>query len=171
MKKQTKHRIDFHYWITHWARQLGRFKGAILLATSALTVISIMVTCKLQFNSDFTKTQESLDAYSKNILSASDELKSADSHLKETLQNSQSLLSDMKTQFTDLSEKNSDTIDTFAQNVDKFMNDYHQHVEKAIKDNVVHQLDTTLGAYAHTMSEAITSLSDAIDELREKEIK
>jgi len=125
----------------------------------------------LQFNSDFIKTQENLDAYSNNILSASDELKTADSHLKETLQNSQILLSDMKTQFTELAEKNSDTIDIFGDKVDKFMNDYHQHVEKAIKDNIVHQLDTSLAAYAHTMSEAITSLSDAIDELREKEIR
>ncbi len=125
----------------------------------------------LQFNSDFMKTQENLDTYSQNILSASGELKMADSALKETLQNSQVLLSDMHTQFTDLTEKNSDTIDTFGNKVDTFMNDYHQHVEKAIKDNIVHQLDTTLAAYAHTMSEAITSLSDAIDELREKEIR
>ncbi len=95
----------------------------------------------------------------------------ADSHLKETLQNSQVLLSDMKTQFTDLAEKNSDTIDIFGEKVDKFMNDYHQHVEKAIKDNIVHQLDNALAAYAQTMAEAITSLSDAIDELREKEIR
>ncbi len=124
----------------------------------------------LQFNSDFIKTQENLDAYSKNILSASDELRSADTNLKETLHNSQTLLSDMKAQFTDLSDKNSDTIDQFANKVDKFMNDYQLYVEKAIKDNIIHQLDTTLGAYAHTMSEAITSLSDAIDELREKEI-
>ena len=123
----------------------------------------------LQFNSDFIKTQENLDTYSQNILSASDELKSADSHLKETLQNSQILLSDMKTQFTDLADKNSDTIDIFADKVDKFMNDYHQHVEKAIKDNIVHQLDTSLAAYAHTMREAITSLSAAIDELRERD--
>ena len=109
--------------------------------------------------------------YSKNILSASDELRSADANLKETLHNSQTLLSDMKMQFTELSDKNSDTVDLFANKVDKFMNDYHQYVEKAIKDNIVHQLDTALGAYAHTMSEAITSLSDAIDELREKEIR
>lgn len=125
----------------------------------------------LQFNSDFIKTQENLDIYSKNILSASDELKMADSHLKETLQNSQVLLSDMKTQFTDLADKNSDTIDMFGDKVDKFMNDYHQHVEKAIKDNIVHQLDNALASYAQTMAEAITSLSDAIDELREKEIR
>ena len=125
----------------------------------------------IQFNSDFMKTQENLDAYSQNILSASDELKTADSALKETLQNSQTLLVDMKTEFADLAEKNSDTIDTFGTKVDKFMNDYHQHVEKAIKDNIVHQLDTALASYAHTMSEAITSLSDAIDELREKEIR
>jgi hypothetical protein len=125
----------------------------------------------LQFNSDFLKTQENLDIYSKNILSASDELKMADSHLKETLQNSQELLADMKTQFADLADKNSDTIDLFSDKVDKFMNDYHQHVEKAIKDNIIHQLDNALASYAQTMAEAITSLSAAIDELREKEVR
>ena len=51
------------------------------------------------------------------------------------------------------------------------MNDYHKHVEKAIQDNIVHQLDNALSGYAHTMAEAISSLSDAIDELREKEIR
>ena len=125
----------------------------------------------LQFNSDFIKTQENLDAYSKNILSASDELKMADSHLKNTLQNSQVLLSDMNTRFTYLADKNSNTIDLFGDKVDKFMNDYHQHVEKAIKNNIVHQLDNALASYAQIMAEAITSLSDAIDELREKEIR
>lgn len=125
----------------------------------------------MQFNSDFIQTQEKLDNYSSNILSASEELKSADTHLKETLQHSQSLLLDMKTQFGELAAQNGDIIDTFSTKVDTFMNDYHQHVEKAIKDNIVHQLDNALSAYAQTMAEAITSLSDAIDELREKEIR
>ena len=125
----------------------------------------------LQFNSDFISTQENLDKYSKNILSASDELKSADSHFKESLQTSKILLSDMKNKFEELANKNSDTIDEFGNKVDKFMNDYHKHVEKAIKDNIIHQLDTSLSSYAQTMAEAITSLSDAIDELREKEIR
>ncbi|MDD3854887.1 anti-phage ZorAB system protein ZorA [Sulfurimonas sp.] len=125
----------------------------------------------LQFNSDFVNTQENLDKYSQNILSASTELKNADSNLKETLNNSKVLLSDMTTQFEELANKNSDTIDTFGTKVDKFMNDYHKHVEKAIQDNIVHQLDNALSGYAHTMAEAISSLSDAIDELREKEIR
>ncbi len=125
----------------------------------------------LQFNSDFIKTQENLDKYSQNILFASDELKLADSHIKETLQTSQTLLADMKNQFGELADKNSDTIDEFGEKVDKFMNDYHKHVEKAIQDNIIHQLDNALSSYAQTMAEAITSLSDAIDELREKEIK
>ena len=125
----------------------------------------------LQFNSDFIRTQENLDKYSQNILSASDELKLADSHIKETLQTSQTLLADMKNQFGELADKNSDTINEFGEKVDKFMNDYHKHVEKAIQDNIVHQLDNALSSYAQTMAEAITSLSDAIDELREKEIK
>ena len=125
----------------------------------------------LQFNSDFISTQENLDKYSQNILSASSELKLADSNLTETLQTSQTLLSEMKTQFGELAQKNGDTIDTFGTKVDKFMNDYHKHVEKAIQDNIVHQLDNALGSYAHTMAEAISSLSDAIDELREKEIR
>ena len=51
------------------------------------------------------------------------------------------------------------------------MNDYHKYVEKAIQDNIIHQLDTALSSYAQTMAEAISSLSDAIDELREKEIR
>lgn len=125
----------------------------------------------LQFNSDFVNTQENLDKYSQNILSASSELKNADANLKETLTNSKVLLSDMKTEFGELAEKNSDTIDIFGTKVDKFMNDYHKHVEKAIQDNIVHQLDNALSTYAHTMAEAISSLSDAIDELREKEIR
>lgn len=125
----------------------------------------------LQFNSDFISTQENLYKYSQNILSASEELKLADSHIKETLQTSQTLLSDMKNQFGELADKNSDTIDEFGNKVDKFMNDYHKHVEKAIQDNIVHQLDNALSSYAQTMAEAITSLSDAIDELREKEIR
>lgn len=125
----------------------------------------------LQFNSDFVNTQENLDKYSQNILSASTELKLADTNIKDTLQTSQTLLSDMKNQFVELADKNSDTIDVFGTKVDKFMNDYHNHVEKAIQDNIIHQLDTTLGAYAQIMAEAITSLSDAIDELREKEIR
>lgn len=125
----------------------------------------------LQFNSDFISTQENLDKYSENILSASSELKLADSTIKDTLQSSQALLSDMKNQFGELADKNSDTIDEFGNKVDKFMNDYHKHVEKAIQDNIVHQLDNALGSYAQTMAEAITSLSDAIDELREKEIR
>jgi ElaB/YqjD/DUF883 family membrane-anchored ribosome-binding protein len=123
----------------------------------------------IQFNSDFVSTQKNLDEYSKNILQSSEELKEADTNLKETLNNSKELLSDMKNQFEELTDKNSKTIDTFGENVDKFMNDYHKHVETAIKDNIVHQLDTSLASYAHTMAEAITSLSDAIDELREKE--
>jgi len=125
----------------------------------------------LQFNSDFINTQENLDKYSENILSASSELKLADSAIKDTLQNSQVLLSDMKNQFGELADKNSDTIDEFGNKVDNFMNDYHKHVEKAIQNNIVHQLDNALGSYAQTMAEAITSLSDAIDELREKEIR
>ena len=125
----------------------------------------------LQFNSDFLNTQENLDKYSQNILSASSELKSADTNIKETLQTSQTLLSDMKSQFGDLADKNSETIDVFGNKVDKFMNDYHKHVEKAIQDNIIHQLDNALSSYAHEMAEAITSLSAAIDELREKEIR
>jgi DNA repair ATPase RecN len=123
----------------------------------------------LQFNSDFINTQNNLDKYSQNILSASEELNSADTHLKETLYNSQTLLSDMKSQFGELADKNSDTIELFGNKVDKFMNDYHQQVERVLKDKVIHQLDNALGSYAQTMAEAITSLSDAIDELREKE--
>lgn len=125
----------------------------------------------LQFNSDFVSTQENLDKYSENILSASSELKQADTTIKETLQTSKTLLSDMKNQFGELADKNSDTVDEFGNKVDKFMNDYHKHVEKAIQDNIVHQLDNALSSYAQTMAEAITSLSDAIDELREKEIR
>lgn len=125
----------------------------------------------LQFNSDFLSTQENLDKYSQNILSASSDLKNADTNLKDTLNNSKVLLSDMKGKFEELANKNSNTVDTFATKVDKFMNDYHKHVEKAIQDNIVHQLDTALSSYAHTMAEAISSLSDAIDELREKEIR
>jgi len=125
----------------------------------------------LQFNSDFVNTQEKLDKYTENILSASTELKQADATIKETLQNSQALLSDMKSQFGELADKNSDTVDEFGEKVDKFMNDYHKHVEKAIQDNIIHQLDNSLSSYAQTMAEAITSLSDAIDELREKDIK
>lgn len=125
----------------------------------------------LQFNSDFLITQENLDKYTGNILTSSEELKSADSNLKETLENSKILLSEMKNQFEELAEQNSDTIDTFGTKVDKFMNEYHNHVEKAIKDNIIHQLDNSLSANSHAMSEAISTLSDAIDELREKEIR
>jgi hypothetical protein len=125
----------------------------------------------LQFNSDFISTQENLDKYSESILSASSELKLADNNIKETLQTSQSLLADMKNQFGSLADKNSDTIDVFGNKVDTFMNNYHKHVERAIQDNIIHQLDTSLGQYAHTMAEAISALSDAIDELREKEIR
>lgn len=125
----------------------------------------------LQFNQDFTSTQENLDNYSQNIVSASSELKLADATLKETLQTSNQLLIDMKSQFGDLAEKNSDTVDEFALKVDKFMNEYHKHVEKAMQDTVIHQLDNSLSAYAQTMAEAITSLSDAIEELREKETR
>jgi ElaB/YqjD/DUF883 family membrane-anchored ribosome-binding protein len=125
----------------------------------------------IQFNQDFTSTQENLDNYSQNIVSASSELKLADTILKETLQTSKQLLIDMKNQFGDLAEKNSDTVDEFALKVDKFMNEYHKHVEKAMQDTVIHQLDNSLSAYAQTMAEAITSLSDAIEELREKETR
>jgi ElaB/YqjD/DUF883 family membrane-anchored ribosome-binding protein len=141
--------------------KLLQFSNDLTLSTNKL----------LQFNSDFISTQENLDKYSENILSASTELKLADTTIKETLQTSQTLLSDMKSQFGELADKNSDTIDKFGNKVDKFMNDYHKHVEKAIQDNIIHQLDTSLSSYAQTMAEAITSLSDAIDELREKEIR
>jgi len=141
--------------------KLLQFSNDLTLSTNKL----------LQFNSDFISTQENLDKYSENILSASTELKLADTTIKETLQTSQTLLSDMKSQFGELADKNSDTIDEFGNKVDKFMNDYHKHVEKAIQDNIIHQLDTSLGQYAHTMAEAISTLSDAIDELREKEIR
>lgn len=125
----------------------------------------------LQFNQDFKSTQKNLNHYSQNIVSASSELKLADTTLKETLQNSKQLLIDMKNQFGDLAEKNNDTVDEFALKVDKFMNEYHKHVEKAIQDTVIHQLDNSLSAYAQIMAEAITSLSDAIEELREKETR
>jgi len=125
----------------------------------------------LKFNDNFKDTQENLTQYTQHLLTASKKLELADTNLKDTLEISKVLFKDMKTQFSDLAEKNSDTIDEFGKKVDKFMNDYHQQVERNIKDNIIHQLDNALYGYAETMGEAITTLSDAIDELREKKIK
>jgi len=125
----------------------------------------------LKINTQFNEAQSSLTQYTNNLTTASKHLELADESLKDTLQISQELLKDMKTEFGDLADKNSDTLDEFSKKVDTFMNDYHQHVEQFIKNEVIHQLDNSLGDYAHKMGEAILELSDAIDELREKEIK
>lgn len=125
----------------------------------------------LQFNSDFLKTAAGLEGYIAKITDASEALKQADGNLKETLGISKEVMAQMKQEYQELADTNSDTVDRFAGKVDTFMNDYHRHVESAIKDKVIHQLDNALSAYAQTMAEAITNLSEAIDELREKKDK
>jgi len=125
----------------------------------------------LTFNDGFVQTQQNLDDFSKNLVLASSELKSADMNLKDTIKVSETLLLDMKNKFGELADNNSDTLDEFSLKVDKYMNDYHSSLANAIQNNVIKQLDNALDTYAQNMGEAITTLSEAIDELREKETK
>lgn len=128
-------------------------------------------TKMLRFNEDFVQTHVKLDNYAQNLVIASQNLQTADANLNITLENTKNVLLEMRNSFGELAEKNSDTVDTFSTKVDKFMNDYHKHVERAIQDNIVHQLDNAFAGFAREMAEAIMTLSEAIDELREKEIK
>lgn len=128
-------------------------------------------TKMLRFNDDFVQTHTKLDNYAQNLALASQNLQTADANLNTTLENTKNVLLEMRNSFGELADKNSDTIDIFGTKVDKFMNDYHKHVERAIQDNIVHQLDNAFAGFAREMAEAIMTLSEAIDELREKEIK
>lgn len=125
----------------------------------------------MKFNDDLSLNQEKLNGFVQNLQDASGDLKQADTSFKETLHSSQQLLETMRTQFGDLAQQNSDTIETFGIKVDEFMNSYQKHVEKAINDTIIHQLDNAFAGFAHEMADAINTLSEAIDELREREIR
>ncbi len=122
----------------------------------------------LDFSEKLTTTAGQISTMIENLKTSISELNGANSNFNETILNTKELLTHMNNDFNDLTDRNSDIVDKFMQNVNRSLNDYHNEVDNAITKRILPKLDSTLGDYAHKMSEAIVSLSDAIEELRDR---
>jgi ABC-type transporter Mla subunit MlaD len=127
-----------------------------------------------QTTEQLSKFGNKLDSTTDNLVSMIDNLHSynqsfneTNKEFNETISNTKKLFITMNRDFANLSEENKKIVDNFSRNTERALNEYHKSVEEAIKSRVIPQLDKALSGYASTMAEAISSLSVAIDELRE----
>lgn len=126
-------------------------------------------TEKLQeFSNNINATTQHITTMIENLKSSINEFNSVNSNFSGTISNTKELLSHMNNDFNDLNERNTQIVDRFSNNVDRSLNDFHKEIENAIKGNIIPALNNSLGEYAQVMAEAILTLSEAIDELRDR---
>ena len=126
-------------------------------------------TEKLQeFSNNINTTTQHITTMIENLKSSVNEFNSVNSNFSGTISNTKELLSHMNNDFNDLNERNTQIVDRFSNNVDRSLNDFHKEIENAIKGNIIPALNNSLGEYAQVMAEAILTLSEAIDELRDR---
>lgn len=103
-----------------------------------------------------------------NLKSSINEFNSVNSDFSGTISNTRELLSHINDDFNDLTERNTQTVDKFSKNVDRSLNEFHKEVERAIIGGIIPPLNNSFAEFAQGMSEAILTLSEAIDELRDR---
>lgn len=127
------------------------------------------ITQKLQdFSEKLNSTTEQISIMIDNLKSSISEFNTVNSNFSGTISNTKELLSHMNDDFNDLNERNTDTVDRFSKNVDRSLNDFHKEIERAITGNIIPPLNNAFQEFAQGMSEAIITLSEAIDELRDR---
>ncbi|RBQ31450.1 hypothetical protein CRU92_06670 [Arcobacter sp. FW59] len=126
-------------------------------------------TEKLQdFSEKMNTTTEQISTVIDNLKSSISEFNSVNSNFSGTILNTKELLSHMNDDFNDLNERNIETVDRFSKNVDRSLNDFHKEIENAIKGNIIPALNNSFAKFVQDMSEALITLSEAIDELRDR---
>lgn len=127
------------------------------------------ITQKLQdFSEKLNYTTEQISTMIDNLKSSISEFNTVNSNFSGTISNTKELLSHMNDDFNDLNERNTETVDRFTKNVDRSLNDFHKEIERAITGNIIPPLNNAFQEFAQGMSEAIITLSEAIDELRDR---
>lgn len=127
------------------------------------------ITQKLQdFSEKLNSTTEQISTMIDNLKSSISEFNTVNSNFSGTISNTKELLSHMNDDFNDLNERNTETVDRFSKNVDRSLNDFHKEIERAITGNIIPPLNNAFQEFAQGMSEAIITLSEAIDELRDR---
>lgn len=125
-------------------------------------------TEKLQeFSNNINSTTQHITTMIENLKSSINEFNSINSNFSGTISNTKELLSHMNDDFNNLNERNTQIVDRFSNNVDRSLNDFHKEIENAIKGNIIPALNNSFGDFAQKMSEALITLSEAIDELRD----
>lgn len=126
-------------------------------------------TEKLQeFSNNLKNTTEHITTMIENLKSSINEFNSVNSDFSGTISNTRELLSHINDDFNDLTERNTQTVDKFSKNVDRSLNEFHKEVERAIIGGIIPPLNNSFAEFAQGMSEAILTLSEAIDELRDR---
>lgn len=126
-------------------------------------------TEKLQeFSNNINATTQHITTMIENLKSSINEFNSVNSNFSGTISNTKELLSHMNDDFNDLNEKNTEIVDRFSNNVDRSLNEFHKEIENAIKGNIIPALNNSFAEFVQSMSEAILTLSEAIDELRDR---
>lgn len=127
------------------------------------------ITQKLQdFSEKLNSTTEQISTMIDNLKSSISEFNTVNSNFSGTISNTKELLSHMNDDFNDLNERNTETVDRFSKNVDRSLNDFHKEIERAITGNIIPPLNNAFQEFAQGMSEAIITLSESIDELRDR---
>lgn len=127
------------------------------------------ITQKLQdFSQKLNSTTEQISIMIDNLKSSISEFNTVNSNFSGTISNTKELLSHMNDDFNDLNERNTETVDRFSKNVDRSLNDFHKEIERAITGNIIPPLNNAFQEFAQGMSEAIITLSESIDELRDR---
>lgn len=126
-------------------------------------------TEKLQeFSNNINATTQHITTMIENLKSSINEFNNVNSNFSGTILNTKELLSHMNNDFNNLNDRNSDTVEKFMNNVDRSLNDFHKQIENAITGNIIPPLNNSFGDFAQKMSEALITLSEAIDELRDR---
>lgn len=124
---------------------------------------------KLQeFSNNLKNAIEHIITMIENLRSSINEFNNVNMNFNETIYNTKELLSHMNDDFNDLTKRNTETVDRFSENVDRSLNDFHKEVERTIIGNIIPPLNNSFAEFAQSMSEAILTLSEAIDELRDR---
>ena len=126
-------------------------------------------TEKLQeFSNNLNTTSQHITTMIENLKSSISEFNSVNSNFSGTISSTKELLLHMNDDFNNLNEKNTEIVDRFSSNVDRSLNEFHKEIENAIKGNIIPALNNSFAEFVQSMSEAILTLSEAIDELRDR---
>jgi hypothetical protein len=126
-------------------------------------------TEKLQeFSNNLNATSQHITTMIENLKSSISEFNSVNSNFSGTISSTKELLLHMNDDFNNLNEKNTEIVDRFSSNVDRSLNEFHKEIENAIKGNIIPALNNSFAEFVQSMSEAILTLSEAIDELRDR---